>query len=103
MYAARMQASCHVALNLPPPPPHPATSPPAVVDSPEAEADPTKALEQTGLWGVPTDPSGAMFGGYDFVQKGRAPVALPPVTRAVMERLQDLFDRGEQPGCCTNC
>lgn len=75
----------------------------AGVNIPVSEPDPTKVLEQTGLWGVPTDRTEArMFaGGKTWMENARGPIALPPVTWANLARLQDLFDRGE--ACCAGC
>lgn len=71
------------------------------VNIPEEETNATVVLEQTGLWGVPTDITGAMFGGPQFVKEARGPLALPPLTVSIMQRLQNLFDQGEK--CCLAC
>lgn len=71
------------------------------VNIPEQETDPAVILEKTGLWGVPTDMTGAMFGGNQFVDNAREPIVLPPAQWLDLEYLQSLFDRGEK--CCQSC
>lgn len=73
----------------------------AGVNIPESVNDTQAVLEQTGLWGVPTDTTAAMFGGPQFVTDARGPIAIKPVSWEDMERLQDYPDRGEK--CCTGC
>jgi hypothetical protein len=70
------------------------------VNIPESEPNPVTTLEKTGLWGVPTDNTAAMFGGPQFVANARGPLAIPVPTVKDLQRLQSLFDRAEAPECC---
>ena len=50
----------------------------------------------TSMWGVPTDITAGMLGGQDFVTRAlTAKPPMPPVTTALLRRLQRAFDNGE--------
>jgi hypothetical protein len=68
------------------------------VNIPEAAkpGEEARVLEQTGIWGVPTDLTNSMFDPVTFVTDARKPVALPPVKWENVQRLQNLFDQGER-------
>jgi hypothetical protein len=72
------------------------------VNIPESETNATVILQETGLWGIPTDTTGAMFGlkGPQFVADARGPIAIPAPTIRDLMRLQSMFDRAEAPECC---
>jgi hypothetical protein len=70
------------------------------VNFPEAEQNATVALQVSGLWGVPTDNTAMMFGGPEFVDNARGPLAMSGPTLSDLRRLQSLFDRAEAPECC---
>jgi hypothetical protein len=70
------------------------------VNIPESDPDPVSTLEKTGLWGVPTDTTGGMFGGLEFATNARGPLAIPAPTITDLQRLQSLFDKSEAPECC---
>eukprot|EP00775_Hariotina_reticulata_P009627 gene9627-9787_t len=55
-----------------------------------------RVLQETGLLGVPSDNSNKMFDPPTFTTDSREPLALPPVRWADVQRLQDLFDKGER-------
>lgn len=70
------------------------------VNIPESETNATVVMQLTGMWGLPTDNTAAMFGGPQFAQEARGPLAIPAPTLRDLMRLQSLFDRAEDPKCC---
>lgn len=67
------------------------------VNIPAMYSNASDVMGLTSMWGIPTDTTAALFGGPDFVTRAlAAKPALPPVTAAILRRLQKAFDAGEK-------